>query len=407
MRPAHEKARQMGRGIAYAAIVITLRAAMRLVLGLRIACDAQVRALKKSREAFLVLSQHPSMLDAAVLYAAMYPRRIHTVAGRFQFVGKRSRRLFETLGAISKKQFYPDMGCVRQMLGVLRAGGVLAMMPEGRISMDGTSNPIEPSTAAFVRRCGVSVVVLQLEGSYFVMPCWRKRAVSPGRVRARLRLLYTPQTLAGQTAAQVRRTLNDALSYNQFAQNEKRRPRYFGRPAGMSAVTYRCAACGALGTMRDDGKVMWCTSCGLRLRLRRDRFFDPGDGASPFESLAAWNAWQMEQERLFFTDAKALVAYPAVCRPYDNDARPGTPTSGIVRLGVAGFSYTLRDGTEVFFRPLEKLTGMSAGYAKGTIMLCTKDGALEFVFQQPCCAAHLVNALTALREKYSSDGDET
>ena len=67
--------------------------------------------------------------------------------------------LFLKCGIIPKKLYEPDLRPVISMLRIVRAGGSLLLFPEGIQSMDGSTQPINPATAEFVKRCGIDVVL--------------------------------------------------------------------------------------------------------------------------------------------------------------------------------------------------------------------------------------------------------
>ena len=56
------------------------------------------------------------------------------------------------------------------MIKTVRDGDVLAMMPEGRVSLDGTSSPIDPSTAKLLQKLACPTAVMVPRGTYFVKP---------------------------------------------------------------------------------------------------------------------------------------------------------------------------------------------------------------------------------------------
>jgi len=391
----------------YPVLTGIMRVALNVLTGMRFVCDDRVKDLKKGDEAFIVLCQHPSMIDAAVVFPMFAPRKVYTVAGRFQYIGKKCRKLFEMLGVIPKRQFYTDFACVRSMLAVLKQNGVLAFMPEGRISMDGTNSPIEASTGAFIKKCGVPVVVLTLEGSHFVMGSWRKRTVHLGRARAKASLLFEKEDLRALTASQVHEKIEAALAYNQFELQEEKKPKYLGRPVGISTNMYRCHACGGVGTFTDDGKHVTCSACGYTLRVGRDRFFytDKKDESPAFSNLAAYNAWQKEVEEEFWSKADARLAYPAQCRNRSDEGEYIKTTDGILQLDAEKLTFTDKQGEILFSRDMQNISGVSADYTRAQFTMYEKNGALEFQLPKEYCIAQLVNSIVILHKK-ATEKDE-
>ena len=60
------------------------------------------------------------------------------------------------IGVIPKKQFTPDISAVKEMMMTVKKGDALAMMPEGRVSLDGTPSPIDISTAKLIKKLGAN-----------------------------------------------------------------------------------------------------------------------------------------------------------------------------------------------------------------------------------------------------------
>ena len=75
-----------------------------------------------------------------------------------------------SFGCFPKSLFAPDtesaMNCVR----VIKRGGVLAMMPEARLSTVGKLEDIQTSTYDFLKKMGVTVYVINVYGDYLAKP---------------------------------------------------------------------------------------------------------------------------------------------------------------------------------------------------------------------------------------------
>src|SRR5919201_3733330 len=102
-------------------------------------------------------------------------------------------------GAIPVERQGRDSTGVRTMLGVLRAGGVLAVAAEGRRTRSGRLEAINPVLARIAASADVPLVAVGIVGSFQALP---PGAVVPRRRRIRVRV-GRPFRLPRGTDAQV------------------------------------------------------------------------------------------------------------------------------------------------------------------------------------------------------------
>jgi 1-acyl-sn-glycerol-3-phosphate acyltransferase len=125
--------------------------------------------LPVSGPAIIVLN-HASNLDVpALMVLDPFPNTVTVVkASLFKFPP--IRWALRQWGAIPVERHGRDSTGVRAMLGVLRAGDVLAVAAEGRRTRSGRLEPINPVLARIAASSGAPVVPVGISGSYEAMP---------------------------------------------------------------------------------------------------------------------------------------------------------------------------------------------------------------------------------------------
>jgi 1-acyl-sn-glycerol-3-phosphate acyltransferase len=73
-------------------------------------------------------------------------------------------------------------GAIKLSLSAIREGKVLAIFPEGRISLDGSLGKGQPGIGAIMMKSGAPVVPVAIQGAFGVLPRHAKFP-RPGRVR--------------------------------------------------------------------------------------------------------------------------------------------------------------------------------------------------------------------------------
>lgn len=397
--------RDTGRRIVFHITGLFIKIICGLWMKLRINKDETVRQWQKSKDPFLILCGHPSEMDAVVLLAAAFPRYTRFVVGALQLYkpGMQSRFL-RMLGVIPKKQFTPDIGAIKEMMLTVKNGDALAMMPEGRVSIDGTPSAIDISTAKLVKKLGVNVAVLIPRGTYFVKPSYNYSGLIPGKLAGELKSLMSAEEIKEKSAEDILAEIVSALNYNASEELRGSENTYGKKDtipmAGVSNLFYRCPSCGKLFTVTDKDGVISCESCGLSLAAGKDMFLScaKADESVIPDTVAGWNALQKEWEKDFWSKEKAeLVLQVRKDTMVLKEETEYTPKgSGTLRLSAAGLEYS--DDEESFAVPLGAVPGVSADYQFGHIVFYKGDIMRRFTFSDKRLAARFVNSLMTLKE---------
>lgn len=240
----------------------------------------------------IVLCNHGSFFD--FLYAGILLRKScpHFIIARLYFYHKWLRRLLTMLGGFPKSMFAMDMESTRNTLKVLRDGGVLAMMPEARLSTVGKFEDIQESTYSFIKKANVPVYTIQIHGSYLAKPKWGKGLRRGAVVESELDLLFTAEDLAAMSVDDIKKGIEERLYFDEFQWLQSRPEIHYQSrrlAEGLENVLTICPVCNQRHTITTKNRDIFCEHCG-KLASLDDRYAFLPDFR--FENFAQWYEWQ-------------------------------------------------------------------------------------------------------------------
>ncbi len=401
----NEKTVKVGFGskLLYYFLTVVLWIAAKLLLGFKLSTDEKVKEWKRSGKSFVILSAHPSEVDALVMLFACFPRYARFVVAAQQLYQGTKGKLLRALHVVPKKQFTPDIKSIIEMIRTVKSGFILGMMPEGRVSMDSTENPIDDSTAKLIKKLGVPVAVLKPYGTYFVKPPFKSKGIIRGKAGGELKALYDTEDLAKMPDDEVIKGLKEALSYNISEELRGSGHRYGSRNKpymkNVSNLFYRCPACGSMYTVTDDGRKLSCSSCNMEMDLTREMFFKCSDGLLP-DNIASWNKMQLEFEHEYWQDpgASFSIKVRKAVMEIGKDTEFLFPDNegGTLSLDASGLHY--EDADERIDIALPLLPGVSGDYENSFITLYREDIIRRFYTDNVKTVARFINSLMVLKD---------
>lgn len=242
----------------------------------------------------ILLSSHASRLEFIYTIYGFRRKDVNVVCGFQNILQKGIYHLLIKLGVISKYLYQPDFMCVKNMLKVLRRNGALGLFPEGIQSTSGSTHPINPATAQFIKKSKANIVVCTSQGAYLATNRYssdRKK----GYIGITYRLLFTPEMLDDLTEEQIYQLILQKISYNDFAFNKAARHKYIGKKAnafGIDKILYQCPDCKEEHTLRVQNDTVVCESCGFQVRI--NEYYDLVDvkGKGCPADIDEWYKWQ-------------------------------------------------------------------------------------------------------------------
>ena len=323
----------------------------------------------------IVLCNHGAFIDfyfAGRLLHRSYP---HFVAARLYFYHKWLGKLIKSLGAFPKSMFALDMESMKNCKRVLNDGGVLAMMPEARLSTVGRFEDIQESTYSFLKKSGVPVYTVKISGDYFSDPKWGHKMRRGAFVEAEMDILFTPEELKELTPHEIKTQVETRLYYDEFQWLEKNpKLRYRSRrlAEGLENILTVCPVCGKQYTITTKKRDIFCEHCG-KLTSLNDRYgFTEG---FKFRNFAQWYDWQMElMAEKFRKDPDFRLESPVEFRLPSVTGKSLTRSSGrgVCSFGRDGLRYVgTRDGEEVEIAyPLDHVYRLLFGAGENFELYC-------------------------------------
>ena len=92
---------------------------------------------------YLLLGNHNAFFDMSVSTRATFPKFGNYVVAIDGFIGREG--LLRNIGCICKRKFTNDPGLVRHLQEVVKLKGIVALYPEARYSLCGTTAPLPES----------------------------------------------------------------------------------------------------------------------------------------------------------------------------------------------------------------------------------------------------------------------
>ncbi len=306
----------------------------------------------------VLLSSHASRLEFVYTIYGFGRKDINVVCGYQNILKKGLFGLFLAFGAISKYLYQPDLMCVKNMLRVLHRNGAIGLFPEGIQSTSGSTHPINPATAQFIKGCKANVVVCTSRGAYLATNRYssdRKK----GHIGIHYSLLFTPQMLKELTEQQIYEQILQKISYNDFEFNKTARHKYIGKlpnASGLDKILYKCPDCKKEHSLYVENDTIKCKHCGFAARVNEYYDLIPVRGKNLPDNIDAWFKWQRRcVAREVKNDDFALTLEGNLCTIKLDKLRKPPKNRETLSVGKAtltnhGLSFTgLLDGKAVDF----------------------------------------------------------
>ncbi len=252
----------------------------------------------------IVLCNHGAFGDFAYAGRLLKKWSPSFVMARLYFYHKALSKLCRYANCFPKSMFTADLESAMNCMRVLKQGGVLAMMPEARLSTIGKFEDIQEGTFAFLQKAGVPVYIIKMGGDFLAQPKWGSGMRRGSRVEAEMDLLFTSDEVKELPLEEIRARAIAALQYNEWEWLE-RHPEVQYRcrrmAEGLENILTRCPRCGRQYSIRTKGRDLWCEGCDLHTTVGKRYEFAQG---APFANFALWYEWQVEEYR------KEILANP-------------------------------------------------------------------------------------------------
>ena len=253
---------------------------------------------------FLLLCTHHAFIDFKVTTAALFPYRANYVVAIDGFLKR--EWLLRNAGGICKRKFTNDLQLIRQIREVLTTNGdILALYPEARYSLVGTTAVLPDSLGKMAKLLGVPVVMLNMHGHYLSSPVWNLKNRG-NRIEADLTLLYTKEELANASTASINATIRKAFVYDEYRWQleNKISIKTKTRAEGLHKPLYQCPHCHTEYKMYSKGERIGCSACSKEWKMTEYgqleavvKATDEQTLITEFTHIPDWYEWERMQVR--------------------------------------------------------------------------------------------------------------
>ena len=299
----------------------------------------------------IVLANHGAFIDFAYAGTLLKKHTPNFIVARMYFYQKTLGKILRWVGAFPKSMFATDTESAMNCIRVIKRGGVLAMMPEARLSTIGRFEDIQGSTYDFIKKMGVTVYVINIRGDYLAKPKWGKGLRRGSLVEAELNPLFTKEELATLDISEIEKRTLDALYYDEL-EWLKTRPevRYRSRrmAEGLENILTRCPECGGRYTLKTKGNELFCQCCSMRTAVDERYGFTDGFKFENFRDMYDWQREKMREEILsdenFALESEVTLKHSSI----GGKTILREAGKGVCRLDRTGLTYTgTEDGEEI------------------------------------------------------------
>ena len=243
----------------------------------------------------IVLVNHGSFVDFAYAGTLIRKKRPNFIVARLYFYKKLVGKFLKRIGCFPKSMFAMDIESAKNCVKVLREGGVLAMMPEARLSTTGKFEDIQEGTYHFLKKSRVPVYSIKIEGDYFAKPKWASKMRRGSYVEAELDILFTKDEIETLSIEEIKKRTEQRLYYDEFEwikKHEKLRYKSKKLAEGLENILVKCPICKEKYTLSTKFRDITCERCGKIASLNDRYSFTDG---KPFENFAEWYEWQKSE----------------------------------------------------------------------------------------------------------------
>ena len=242
---------------------------------------------------FLLLCNHNAFFDFSVAEYVLKKNEANYVVAIDGFLNR--EWLLRNVGCICKRKFTNDLVLVKNLKKAIAMGNVVALYPEARYSLCGTTAVLPKSLGKLVKFLNVPVVTLICHGHHVNSPFWdtsHDRGVVG--TEATYKLLCTQDEVKNLSVEEINERIVNEFQYDDFKwQKEKgiaiNDPK---RAQGLHRVLYKCPVCGEEHSMTSYDDVLECEACGKKWKMNEFGELKATDGKDIFTHIPDWYEWE-------------------------------------------------------------------------------------------------------------------
>lgn len=246
----------------------------------------------------VMIANHSTRVEYQFVCPPCLPKKLNFVVGYNEFFRSPLNIVLKYMQVVPKKNFTPDIYCVKQILSLVKQGCSICIMPEGMSSITGMAQPVMIGTGKLIKKLGIPVYYSSITGGYLA---YTKHCldVRHGKVEVTVDRMFTAEELTTMTEAEIEDKMNRLLAHDDYIWNKEHQYSYNGKgemAKDLDTLLYMCPKCGEMHKMECSGNTMRCTACGNTIEIDEKyniRAVGP-DSVCP-ELVTDWTLMEREQ----------------------------------------------------------------------------------------------------------------
>lgn len=252
------------------------------------------KKVKKIDKPCIVLCNHGSFYDFLFAGKLVKNYQPHFVVARMYFHHNKLEWIASRTGAFPKSMFTTDVESSKNCLKVISGKGLLAMMPEARLSTVGKFEGIQDTTYKFIQKMNVPVYTIKSNGAYLAKPKWGDKLRKGALVETELDLLLEKGQAKEMPIEELKSKIENALTYNEWEWLEKHpevKYKHKTLAEGLENILCICPKCKKKYCLSTNKRTITCDCCGMKVEMD-DRY---GLSGVKFKNIAQWYEWQTQE----------------------------------------------------------------------------------------------------------------
>lgn len=247
---------------------------------------------------FLLLCNHNAFLDFQVSEYVLDKNEANYIVAIDGFLNR--EWLLRNVGCICKRKFTKDLTLVRHLKSVIEMGNVVAIYPEARYSLCGTSAVLPKSLGKLAKFLHVPIVTLICHGHHINSPFWdtsHERNVIG--TEATFKLLVSEEEIDNISLDEINDRIGKEFAYDDFKWQKEKGIKVSdpNRAKGLHRVLYKCPCCGDEYSMTSYENIVECKKCGKKFSMEEDGSLKGIDFDAPFTHIPDWYEWERTEVR--------------------------------------------------------------------------------------------------------------
>lgn len=244
---------------------------------------------------YLLLGNHNAFFDMKVATLGTFPHFGNFVVAIDGFIGREN--LLRKIGCICKRKFTSNISMVRNLQYVISKKGIVAIYPEARYSLCGTTAPLPESLGKLCKLLDVPVVTIICHGHHINHPFWNTRKERGIKhTQAEMKLLFTREQVESLSVEELNDRLAEEFQYDDFAWQLENKIKIGDpdRAVGLEKILYQCPHCKKEYEMTSSGARLKCNSCGKTWTMSEYGQMIADNGETEFSHIPDWYEWERQ-----------------------------------------------------------------------------------------------------------------